>query len=78
MGVYNIGDDYEPLNMCPEDSLLVKAKLVGRPFYFWHYFATEDEVHGWVIGIHDMAGHLGYVVEWVTVNDELREGKKHV
>lgn len=65
------------VNDCPEKSLLVKCKFVGDEFVHWHYFCSEDEVHGYIIGVRDFADHLGFAIEYITVNGEFVDVPLH-
>jgi len=61
----------EVKNHYPENGNLVMCKLVGDDFVTYHYFSNDAEVHGWVMGLHDICDNLKYSIEWITVNGEV-------
>lgn len=54
---------------------LVKVKLSNQDEFEYHYFMNDDEVHGYIVGIHDIVDAIDDLeIEFITVNDKIMEG----
>jgi hypothetical protein len=67
--------NYEKVVNEADNGKMVKIKLSNNDEFEYHYFMNDDEVHGYVVGIHDIVDAIDDLeIEFITVNDKIMEG----
>lgn len=67
--------EYEKVFNEASNGKLVKFKLSNQDEFEYHYFMNDDEVHGYIVGIHDIVDAIDDLeIEFITVNDKIMEG----